>query len=408
VQNKLIEKFFEKYYKNHADDIVSPIRIEKREFGFMFFSKHIMHRHISFKNSLELRDYVRRTIPAHAYYSSAYYVNPSAPTMDEKGWEGADLVFDIDVDHIETPCKEDHDLWKCLECGASGKGMSPSKCPKCGSEKIERDTWICELCIEAAKEEALKVCDVLLDELGFSSKDLYLVFSGHRGFHIHVEEEDVIGIDQDARREIVDYLLGIGLDLTTLGYFKRKIVLDIDLREEGWRGRVARGLYDILLNCDEKLLRKLGLRSRDIKYILSNRERIISEIERVPSNWLSLSSISAKSLERLVNHAVKLAACKVDERVTIDVKRLIRLPGTLHGKTGFKVLKLSYNELESFSINDAFVFDMNVNVVVQSQRFPKRVANYGFSKRKGIVEVPLPIGIYLIGNSKEVKILKIV
>ena len=407
MQRGAIKEFFKKYYRNNANSIEEPTRIEAREFGFMLFDKNVMVRHLSFKNGSKLRDYVKETTPAHAYYSSAYYANPSAPTMDEKGWLGADLVFDIDVDHIETPCKKDHDKWRCLNCGFSGVGMSPSKCPHCGSEKIERKMWICDLCIEAAKDEALKVCDILLDELGFSSKDLYLVFSGHRGFHIHVEEEKVIKMDQDARREIVDYLLGIGLDLNTLGYFRRKVILDIDLREHGWRGRVARGLYDVLLNCSEELLKRIGLRSREVKYILDNKDKILSDIERIPSNWLTLSKISAKSLKRLIDYAVKLVACKVDERVTIDVKRLIRLPGTLHGKTGFKVLRLSYSELDSFNISDAFVFDTGIHVIVKSQDFPKKVANYMFSKRKGLEKVPLPIGIYLIGNSKDIEVIKI-
>jgi len=407
MRRQLIKAFFKKYYKNHINEIVEPPEIEKREFGFMFFDKQIMLRHISFKNVFELRNYMGEKVPAHAYYSSAYYVNPSAPTMDEKGWLSADLVFDIDVDHIETPCKKDHDSWKCLNCGLSEKGMSPSKCPRCGSERIERSTWICSSCIEAAKDETLKVCDILLDELGFSNKDLYLVFSGHRGFHIHVEEEKVLNIDQNARREIVDYLLGIGLDLSTLGYLGRKVVLDIDLREEGWRGRVARGLYDILSSCDRNLLKEIGLRGKDIKYILNNKDKIISEIERSPSNWIALSNISVKGLERLVNYAVKLMACKVDERVTIDIKRLIRLPGTLHGKTGFKVLKLSYNELESFVISDAFVFDDESHIVVRSRKFPKRIANYVFSRNGGIEDVPLVIGIYLLGNSKEVEVIRV-
>jgi len=30
--------------------------------------------------------------------------------MENKGWIGADLIFDIDADHIETRCKTEHDL----------------------------------------------------------------------------------------------------------------------------------------------------------------------------------------------------------------------------------------------------------------------------------------------------------
>ena len=48
----------------------------------------------------ELIDYIKNLIPSHIYYSSAYYEKPDAATMGEKGWCGADLIFDLDADHI--------------------------------------------------------------------------------------------------------------------------------------------------------------------------------------------------------------------------------------------------------------------------------------------------------------------
>ncbi|RLE77464.1 MAG: hypothetical protein DRJ56_02265, partial [Thermoprotei archaeon] len=194
----LLEELFREYYRRNASRVRAPSRLEAREFGFILFNRQGMVRHLSFGSEAELREYLRRQAPAHAYYSSAYYERPSAPTMDEKGWLGADLVFDIDVDHIETECKELHDSWRCLDCGLTGRGMCPAKCPRCGGERFEREVWVCDLCVEAAKEEALKVCDVLLDEFGLSEDEIKLAFSGHRGFHIHVESEVVMGLEQDA------------------------------------------------------------------------------------------------------------------------------------------------------------------------------------------------------------------
>jgi len=39
----------------------------------------------------------------------------------------------------------------------------------------------------------------------------------------------------------------------------------------------------------------------------------------------------------------------LDEPVSIDIHRLIRYPGSLHGKTGFKVQEISLKELEDFN-----------------------------------------------------------
>src|SRR2546428_807020 len=80
-----------------------------------------MVRHRSFKDPLSLLAAVRDLVPSHVYFSTAYYREPTAP-MEEKGWIGADLVFDIDADHLNTPCKPDHDNWKCKSCGTTGNG----------------------------------------------------------------------------------------------------------------------------------------------------------------------------------------------------------------------------------------------------------------------------------------------
>ncbi len=48
------------------------------------------------------------TVPSDVYHSCAYYENPDFD-MDKKGWIGADLVFDIDADHIPTTCNKIHD-----------------------------------------------------------------------------------------------------------------------------------------------------------------------------------------------------------------------------------------------------------------------------------------------------------
>ncbi len=405
----LLKNFFKKYYTRQIQNIFEPNNFTKREFAFIMFDKDGMIRHISFENLAELRRFIMKNIPRHVYYSSAYYENPSSPTMEDKIWLGADLVFDIDVDHIETPCKKEHDKWLCLECGYNGKGMAPEECPKCGSKKIEKETWVCDICIETAKEEALKLIDILIDELGFSEKSIYAVFSGHRGFHIHVEDDRVKDLDQDARREIVDYVLGVGLDYTLLCTSSRFLVLDIDLREKGWRGRIARGLYETILESDEDLLSKIGIKRKEIKRLLQDKDKILREIEKEPSSWFLLTQIlSKKSLELLINYVIDKYKCKIDERVTIDIKRLIRLPGTLHGKTGFKVMKLDISEIEAFDISQAFTTGMSDEVILEVEELPKKIANYKFSNTKGRITVPLPIALYIIGNSsKPVKLVKV-
>ena len=75
--------------------------IEKREFGFFLFEKNLVIRHKSFIKIDDLRSFFQKIVPAHAYYSTAYYENPEKE-MQKKDWIGADLFFDIDADHIPT------------------------------------------------------------------------------------------------------------------------------------------------------------------------------------------------------------------------------------------------------------------------------------------------------------------
>src|SRR3990170_846071 len=89
---------FRRYYVTSKP--TPPDRFGRREFGFMFWSPGMVQRHIGFSREDQLRGFLQTRVPAHVYYSSAYYEKPDAPTMEEKGWLGADLIFDLDADHI--------------------------------------------------------------------------------------------------------------------------------------------------------------------------------------------------------------------------------------------------------------------------------------------------------------------
>src|SRR6058998_815974 len=78
--------------------------MEQREYGFLMFKEKFMVRHRGFKTAESLLTATRDLAPKHIYYSTAYYQQPTA-SMEEKGWLGADLVFDIDADHLETPAR---------------------------------------------------------------------------------------------------------------------------------------------------------------------------------------------------------------------------------------------------------------------------------------------------------------
>jgi len=91
-------------------------------------------------------------------------------------------------------------------------------------------------------------------------------------------------------------------------------------------------------------------------------------------------------------------AGQIDEPVTRDVKRLIRLPGSLHGKTGLRVVTVSRDQLDDFdplqnAVPDVFP-DTPVKVRVKD-KLDIRIKDFQI-KGEGELEVPTYAALFLI------------
>ena len=175
--SRFLLKSFRKYYKDNP--IIMPSRFGRREFGFMFFDRNFVQRHMGFTRPEDINRFMVTQVPSHSYYSTAYYRKPDAPTMEEKMWLGADLIFDLDADHLV------------------------------GADKMSYAEML-----EQIKKEMINLVDsFLLGDLGFSDDQVSIVFSGGRGYHAHIELNDVVGLGTHERREIVDYVTSNGLNI---------------------------------------------------------------------------------------------------------------------------------------------------------------------------------------------------
>jgi DNA primase small subunit len=400
LSQNFIQNNFSEYYKQQSVSIKAPSSLEKREFGFLLIEKKVMLRHKGYRDVGALRSSLTATVPSDVYYSSAYYERPEEE-MKAKGWLGADLVFDIDADHIPTPCATFHDLWVCTGCGASGRGIHPVTCPSCGKGKFKEKTWPCEICLEASKAEAIKLVDVLTEDFGFSSNELTVAFSGHRGYHVHVESEYVRGFDSLARKEIVDYMMGIGLEAEFHGLGKSsspdRRVSGPDLNDRGWRGRLAKGTYDFLLTASKEDLIKAGLKTVHVNLLLNHRDKILkSWNEKGP--WGTIKNISPETWRKIAQYGVETQSVKIDTVVTPDINRLIRLPNSLHGKTGLKKVEFPISNIEGFDpLKSAVAFKGGYVTVHVSDAPEFRVEDviYGPFKRQK-VELPTAAALMLV------------
>lgn len=364
-----IKQRFTDYYQKSR--VSPPSSIIEREFGFIFFDDNYpedirMRRHIGFSSAEDLQDYVKSLVPAHAYHSVAYYRTPQAPTMGDKEWLGADLVFDLDADHIVRGSYDDM--------------------------------------LQRIKIETEKLLDVLKNELGFDMRTVKLVFSGGRGYHIHVQELGLRDFGPAERREIVDYLCGTGISPSI-------VLHDWNQGRSGWQERYRSLLTEYLINLSKKTEKevKTELSSlRGVGQVMADRffgmiPELISSLNTNPSSILLRDQTVKTILNALLSEKespfipmIKDASIQVDEPVTTDIRRLIRLPGSLHAKSGFKVVALDVKELPEFDpLIDAVAFGEREIIVESAKDYSFSLLGSRYDIQKGKIKVPEAVAVYL-------------
>jgi DNA primase small subunit len=340
---------FSDFYNGPTSVIPSPSSLGQREIGFLLFKERIMLRHKMFARINDLKLFLSKAVPSDVYRSCAYYENPAAE-MDKKGWLGADLVFDIDADHIPTSCNKLHDEWICKKCGLGDRGEPPKQCSKCGGQKFDTKTWVCEQCLDSAKEETTKLIDILQNDFGFSNKEMHVFFSGHRGYHVHVETETVKSLDTMDRKEIVDYVTGLGLAISKRerkGRKGKKHSQKFFLSDFAWNKRIKQGMSKFISATTVDGLKNIGLNSVISNLIFTKKELVLRKCIG-EGLWESVPGISVGTWRKLSEYVKELESSKIDTVVTTDTRRLIRMNGTLHGKTGLKKMEFPLKSLDDF------------------------------------------------------------
>ncbi len=390
-----IRKKFAEFYEEREMASSLPRELKSREFGFLLFKEKTMLRHRKFEDPRSLAEFISAIVPSDIYHSSAYFEDPEQE-MAGKGWLGADLVFDIDSDHIPTACQKIHDHWLCRNCGLSGKGSSPETCPECGGARFDSTTWACEVCIESAKSETLKLISMLLEDFGFSDNSVKVYFSGHRGYHVHVDDESVHKLDSMARKEIVDYVIGLGLKTKLHRVVdNRRIPLARDVAGGGWKRRIAFGIYKLMTESTPSELDRLSLSKSVLKKLRESKEVLQTSGE---SKWINVDE-SDKSWGKIIHSVVSQQSSGIDTVVTTDIHRLIRLSGSLHGKTALMKLEAPLVGLGEFDpLKEAVAFKKGTLVVdiVEAPRFRLGDTFYGPYKDDSHVELPTAAALFLL------------
>jgi len=391
-------RLFAQYY---ADAVIEPpARLARREFAaFPFATETMMRRHATLRTPGEFRDFLVREVPRHVYYSSAYYRRPAEPTMGAKEWLGADLIFDLDSDHLR------------------------------GAEALD---YAGQLRLVKARLQDL-VDDFLLGDFGIDPEQTSFVFSGGRGYHVHVRDPRFQPLSSPERRELVDYVLGIGFDpmraiegrredvragntlavLEDDGGFERAAVPRTRQLAPpdapGWRGRTTRAVLEVLRRWeatgkDAAATEMIGYgiapaKARRWAKLLVE-EGGAARIRSTLTLDVFKKDLPAEFLEAVVPRAAIEVQGETDAPVTTDIHRLIRLPGSLHGGTGFRVVPLSREAIDGFDpFRDALVRPAAGELVRITYREEVR---YPFPEHPvhgtpgGTDELPTPEALFLV------------
>ncbi|MCK5559563.1 MAG: DNA primase catalytic subunit PriS, partial [Thermoplasmata archaeon] len=330
-----------------------------------------------------------------------------------EGWLGADLIFDVDDEHI--------------------RGIE-------GLTYAERLSKVKNI----VHRKLLN--DFLLDDFGFDEKHVRVAFSGSRGYHIHIRDPKVLELGSIERREIVDYIIGLGLDYSKIfveetfelkdfgaGRVAKKIKISMPHQEStAWKNRMRLGIQNLLnelenIEQNQAIQRLLDI-SKDIKFRSEgsrqkkrlgrkNATEIYNNLFSGEKNKRGADRIRTENVLEIFSKdsyrnmfielvkartAVEMAG-ETDEPVTTDVKRLIRMPSSIHGKTGLKVVPLALDKLESFEpLRDAVVFGEAPVKINVNEKLEFELKGQHYTVDSGETELPEYAAVFLMCQRKAV------
>ena len=314
-------------------------------------------RHKSFSAINQVQSFLSQRAMHSCFYSTAYWRRPFELKMADKLWQGADLIFDLDGDHL--PGVTDRDF----------PGM-----------------------LSVIQEQAWSLWnDYLEPEFGFSEEHLQVTFSGHRGFHLHYRDPNLFHLDSEARRELVSHIRGEGVDV------QGGLARYHDLEARGWTQRIRDGM-DAMIDT----LRSIHLGNEGSAAELRRLESALKSLQDREGNTSQRSATAIKRLAELMDHDQRVkrlkdgkfellgnyqglflnllkadasvvlgSAGETDEVVTIDVRRQIRWPTSLHGKSGMRVSEFQLARLDPDASNaynplhEAFVLGMDEGIELE-------------------------------------------
>ena len=294
TKEQIRQYYHEEYNIKEIPEYITR-NIHRREFAFDRIGRGPKDRYNQYTQTRYLEKAIKAKAPYAAYTSVALYDNP----RKREGWTEAEMVFDVDA--------KDNPLRTCT-C---------------------KQGEVCPQCLDDAKEITLKISDNIR-ELGY--KDIHYVFSG-RGYHIRIQDPELVKTDRNFRTQLVNYILGAdtpelpeGLQHFTIPFGYPQVYTD-------W--------FKYTVNHLTKDKRYPGL-NRKLKKDIIKRKQLVNY-----NHWgLIRGQITPSRYDKLVEMIAEINHHLCDTKVSIDTKRILRLPSTLHHKVSMKCMAI--RNIETF------------------------------------------------------------
>jgi DNA primase small subunit len=375
---EFLRKLFADYYSKHTiSSVPSP---EFREFGYGVYRKKIANRNMAFSTEQEMNYFLRTSAPLFFSYSNAYYKFPAKTPMQSKELFKADIIYEFDADELGIEVEE-----------------------------INGIQWFKEIHLEEAKKQVYKLLNFIVDDFNLPLDDLSINFSGKAGFHVHLRGKEIQELKKKARIELVDYLTAQNIDYINLGFDLDALIAP---RPVGlWQKRLLDGIREFFKKDEKEIAKITGFQKKKISSITNDVPAILSSLDKGVLVQLD-GRKSADFWRKVLDSIVEKEKSPIDRQTSIDLHKIIRVPETLHGDTGFIAKKLSLDELKKFNpYNDAIVFDdgfakqNGINLIEvkvnNAPKFSLLGKEFGpFNDEE--VKLPLYAAVYLVGKGAAV------
>jgi len=279
--------------------------LNKREFGFDHLGKGPNDRYRIFRDVDMLRKFLRYRSPFAAYCSVAFYNKP----RKRGDWLKSELIFDVDAKDLPV-----------RSCNCEG---------------------VCETCLGEAKQIVAMILDTLNGDLGLTN--IHVIYSG-RGYHVRVLDPEVMQFDSEVRSQVLKYVAGAETPKSEYHDFEQLHQKPYPIEHFsipiGYPAVFTkRAEHAILHFTGEETLENVN--KKLLKDIIKHRELVKN------GEWgLFKKNIGPRRYKNFVEGLSKMNMGLVDAKVTIDLKRILRLPSSLHSKVSMRCTEV--NNIETF------------------------------------------------------------